>query len=564
MLKNMSIRARLSAVIAFLSIEVLLGAFIGIYSLSLSNEAMRSIYDEQLIPTGHLDRIVRLIDENQLLISKAISGDQALIDDTLKTLSANDEKIESSWAAYTVIPKSAEEMRVAEEFVRARQTFINDAVVPARKALDDYDSFGAIEVLHGPVTKLAVPVQQAIDTLITMQFDTAREKFERSQDSYQLVRNTCIAAVIFGLLAAIAVGIWLVRGICQPLDKAVGFADSVAAGNLTQEITVDSHNETGRLMLALRNMNKSLADIVAQVRTGTENMTTASAEIAAGNADLSARTEQQASSLGETASSMDELTSTVRQNSDNARQANQLAQSAAVVAKRGGEVVSKVVDTMGSINDSSRKIVDIISVIDGIAFQTNILALNAAVEAARAGEEGRGFAVVAAEVRNLAQRSAAAAKEIKLLIDTSVEKVHTGASLVNEAGTTMHEIVSSIERVADIMGEITAATEEQTTGIEQVNKSIAQMDIVTQQNAALVEEAAATAQAMRDHAGALQQAVSLFRVDSAMQPVSMQARPALQAASSKKAISSPPAQRAPATHPKVTATSMQGNDWEEF
>jgi methyl-accepting chemotaxis protein len=265
-------------------------------------------------------------------------------------------------------------------------------------------------------------------------------------------------------------------------------------------------------MDALAHMNNGLRQLVGQVRGSTDTIATASTQIAAGNQDLSARTEQQASSLEETASSMEELTSTVKQNADNARQANGLALSASQIAARGGDVVGQVVDTMASINASSNKIVDIIAVIDGIAFQTNILALNAAVEAARAGEQGRGFAVVATEVRNLAQRSAAAAKDIKLLIGDSVEQVEAGSRLVDQAGATMGEVVASITRVADIMSEITAASQEQSAGIEQVNQAITQMDQVTQQNAALVEEAAAAAEAMQDQANGLSQLVSTFKL----------------------------------------------------
>jgi len=261
-------------------------------------------------------------------------------------------------------------------------------------------------------------------------------------------------------------------------------------------------------------MNASLSHIVGEVRNGTDTIATASNEIAAGNLNLSSRTEQQASSLQETAASMEQLTSTVKQNADNASQANQLAVSASEVAVHGGKVVTQVVSTMGSINASSKKIVDIIGVIDGIAFQTNILALNAAVEAARAGEQGRGFAVVAAEVRNLAQRSASAAKEIKALIDDSVAKVNVGSKLVDQAGSTMEEIVTSIRRVTDIMGEITAASHEQTAGIDQINQAVSQMDQVTQQNAALVEEAAAAAASLQDQAATLAEVVSAFKLDS--------------------------------------------------
>ncbi|MBH1984821.1 MAG: MCP four helix bundle domain-containing protein, partial [Burkholderiales bacterium] len=295
--------------------------------------------------------------------------------------------------------------------------------------------------------------------------------------------------LILGLLAsALGMGCaaYITRAITQPINAAVKVAQTVASGDLTSHIEVHTTEETGQLLQALKDMNSSLVNIVAQVRSGTETIATASTEIASGNLDLSSRTEEQASSLEETASSMEELTATVRQNADNAQQANQLALSASGVAVKGGEVVGKVVETMDAINDSSRKIVDIISVIDGIAFQTNILALNAAVEAARAGEQGRGFAVVASEVRNLAQRSAAAAKEIKTLIGDSVVAVDAGSKLVGEAGNTMAEIVASVQRVTDIMAEISLATQEQSSGIDQINQAIGQMDQVTQQNAALV------------------------------------------------------------------------------
>ncbi|MCJ7800665.1 MAG: methyl-accepting chemotaxis protein, partial [Polaromonas sp.] len=320
----------------------------------------------------------------------------------------------------------------------------------------------------------------------------------------------------------------------------------------------------------------TLRQAVTSVRNGVTTMATASGQIAAGNMDLSSRTEEQASSLQETAASMEELTSTVKQNADNARQANQLAVSASGVAVKGGQVVSQVVDTMGAINTSSRKIVDIIGVIDGIAFQTNILALNAAVEAARAGEQGRGFAVVAAEVRNLAQRSAAAAKEIKTLIGDSVDKVEEGSQQVAEAGRTMDEIVDSVKRVTDIMAEIAAASQEQTQGIEQINQAITQMDQVTQQNAALVEEAAAAAQSLQEQASGLSQVVSVFRLDGAQQldatlsrrtAASNQRSAPQQPPAAKQTIAAPKARRgsAPlASKPSAVAVAAGAGDWEEF
>ncbi len=327
-------------------------------------------------------------------------------------------------------------------------------------------------------------------------------------------RTLVLSLGFAGLIAGIFFAIWITRSITGPLGEAVSVARLVAEGDLTHRIQVKSRDETGQLLSALADMNNSLVMTIGQVHQSTKTIATASSEIASGNADLSARTESQAGSLEETASSMEELTSTVKQNADNARQANQLVISASGVAIKGGEVVGQVVETMGSIKESSRKIVDIIGVIDSIAFQTNILALNAAVEAARAGEQGRGFAVVASEVRNLAQRSAGAAKEIKELISDSVEKVDHGSKLVDQAGQTMGKIVESVRHVADIMAEITAASQEQSSGIEQVNQAITQMDEMTQQNAALVEQAAAAAESMQEEAAALTNAVSVFKLNT--------------------------------------------------
>ena len=371
-----------------------------------------------------------------------------------------------------------------------------------------------------------------------------------------------------GFLSAFSISV--ARSISRPLNEAVRIAQTVAAGDLTSRIEVDGADEASQLLRALKDMNESLVRIVGEVRVSTDTIATASGQIASGNMDLSARTESQASSLEKTASSMEELTSTVKQNADNARQANQLAVSASEVAVKGGSVVTQVVDTMGSINASSKKIVDIIGVIDGIAFQTNILALNAAVEAARAGEQGRGFAVVAAEVRNLAQRSAGAAKEIKTLIGDSVDKVEVGAKLVDQAGATMQEIVDSVRRVTDIMSEITAASQEQMSGIEQVNEAVTQMDSSTQQNAALVEEAAAAAQSLRDQAGKLSQVVSVFKLDggkAVMAKRTIDITPKQQsnaAAALPKKPAAPKIAATPAPRKLSSAAQTSGDDWEEF
>ncbi|OBV40999.1 methyl-accepting chemotaxis protein [Janthinobacterium psychrotolerans] len=439
-----------------------------------------------------------------------------------------------------------------------------------------FNSEGGAKVIANRIDPLNRKMLADINRLLQLQ-QASQQRFMAGSlaDDKQLM---LVLLVLGG--AAVALGAWcavfITRSITLPLSSAVVVAQKVASGELTSRVVVEGRDETSALQQALKDMNDSLVRTVSDVRQGTQTITIASREIASGNADLSARTETQASSLEETASSMEELTSTVKQNADNARQANQLAVSASSVAQQGGSVVAQVVDTMGSIKDSSRKIVDIIGVIDGIAFQTNILALNAAVEAARAGEQGRGFAVVASEVRNLAQRSAGAAKEIKGLIGDSVDKVDAGSRLVDEAGQTMGLIVTSIRQVADIMGEITAATQEQSHGIEEVNQAIAQMDEMTQQNAALVEEAAAAAESMQDQAQRLADAVSIFKlggegdapavVAKAPAPaVAVTAAPPRQVQAAKtKVVAQAPAARAvtPPAAKKLAAAS--GDDWEEF
>ena len=387
-----------------------------------------------------------------------------------------------------------------------------------------------------------------------------------SAETYHSARNQMIGLSLAAILMGLGLGWRITLSITGPINSAVEVAQTIAAGHLDSHIDTRAKDETGQLLLALKEMNDSLHHVCSQVRTGTDAIATASGQIAAGNMDLSSRTEEQASSLEETAASMEELTSTVKQNADNARQANQLAVTASDVASKGGAVVAQVVDTMGAINASAKKIVDIIGVIDGIAFQTNILALNAAVEAARAGEQGRGFAVVASEVRSLAQRSAAAAKEIKVLIDQSVENVEIGTKLVDQAGATMHEIVESVKRVTDVMSEISAANQEQNQGLEQITTAIAQMDTITQQNAALVEEAAAAAATMQDQASNLTQVVSTFKLGDADENAIRQAKPALRAptkAAPPKKIPRPalPAKKSMTMATAKTATT---DDWEEF
>ncbi|WP_229502127.1 methyl-accepting chemotaxis protein [Massilia cellulosiltytica] len=437
--------------------------------------------------------------------------------------------------AYTSSKERAIKAKAAGDTAEAER-ILNQEYVPTSEAYE------------GKQAELVKMQQDRIDTV-------AKEIDNASRHSARMIMIVAGVAVLFGAACA-----WvLANAIVRPIRQAVDLAEKVAGGDLTQHIDASGTCETGALLRALRNMNDSLVAIVAQVRSGTDTIATASAEISAGNMDLSSRTEQQAGSLGTTASTVEELTGTVRQNADNARQASQLSIAASEIATQGGAVVDQVVQTMGAINDSSKKIVDIISVIDGIAFQTNILALNAAVEAARAGEQGRGFAVVAGEVRTLAQRSAAAAKEIKALIVDSVNKVEDGTKLVDQAGMTMSEVVDSIRKVSDIVAEIASASGEQSTGIEQVNHAIADMDSSTQHNAALVEESAAAATALRDQADKLAEVVALFHIDSKAM-TAPKAAPAPAPSRAVVPVKTSVRKPAPKAAPKAAATE----EWETF
>ncbi|HTD03930.1 methyl-accepting chemotaxis protein [Undibacterium sp.] len=392
------------------------------------------------------------------------------------------------------------------------------------EALKQYDQANqnSAQLVDGLVKGMDRPPTQKIDGIvdfILVQADRlVAEARQESQQHYQFSSRLLWGAIAFALVLGATITYWLVRGITRPLHAAVAIAQTAASGDLTSQIRITGTDEIGMLLKSLKEMNESLSTIVNEVRDGTETIATASTEIASGNLDLSSRTEEQASSLEQTASSMEELTSNVKQNAGNAGAASKMALASSEIASRAGLIVSQVVEMMASINHSSKKIVDIIGVIDGIAFQTNILALNAAVEAARAGEQGRGFAVVASEVRNLAQRSAGAAKEIKLLINDSVDKVEAGASLVNQAGHTMVEVVESVKRVSDVLIEITAASQEQNDGIEQINQAVSNMDNVTQQNAALVEQAAAAAESLKEQAQHLTEVVSVFTTDKKQAP----------------------------------------------
>jgi len=514
-LANLKVGARLG--LGFGAVLVLLVGLVTIGLVYMGG--IQGRLESVISDNNHKIRLSNEMVKSTYIESNAIRTTALLADPGAKQLEY--KKIEAARAGYNaaweVLAKtlaSDEGKAIRERIAAAHDAArpLNDKVIELGLANQADEATEKLLFEAGPAT------QRWLDTLqenIDRQGRVIKKVEEEALAAYTQARMLMFAlgglAVVLGTLIA-----WFItRSITRPLQQAVVVASAVAQGDLTQRIEVKSTDETGQLLQALKDMNENLSNIVGDVRGSTDSITTAAKQIAVGNSDLSQRTEEQASSLEETASSMEELTSTVRQNADNAKQANQLAVTASGVAVKGGQMVSEVVQTMASISDSSKKIVDIISVIEGIAFQTNILALNAAVEAARAGEQGRGFAVVAGEVRNLAQRSAAAAKEIKTLIGDSVDKVGTGAKLVDQAGATMTEIVSSVKRVTDIMSEIAAASAEQSAGIEQVNQAITQMDEVTQQNAALVEEAAAAAESLEEQTRGLLEAVSIFKLESA-------------------------------------------------
>ena len=491
------------------------------------------------------------------------------------------ERVDKGWKKYEALPQSAEEAHLWKQFVQEWKAWqeadrkLEEIIVALSKSqseeeqkklfVDFYRQYEAGEPLF-------LAAEATLAKLVELNIALADAAAVEGEAHANASNMAMLLIGAISMLSLAAFGMLSARAILSQIGGepayAAAIADRIASGDLSAEVKLVQGDQTS-MLCAMKKMRDSLATIVAEVRNGADAISSASSQIASGNLDLSSRTEEQASSLEETASSLEELTSTVRQNADNARQANSLAVTASDTAAKGGEVVDEVVTTMGAINESARKIVDIIGVIDGIAFQTNILALNAAVEAARAGEQGRGFAVVAAEVRTLAQRSATAAKEIKALIDDSVQKVESGSRLVDQAGATMVEVVGSVKRVSDIIGEITAASQEQTAGIEQINQAVAQMDEATQQNAALVEEAAAASQSLQDQAATLARAVSVFKLGEgagrtaaaapAVQRAAAPAIPARKLVPSKRAggggLVSPRGQR---------GTTGAAGDWEEF
>ncbi|SAL61420.1 methyl-accepting chemotaxis protein [Caballeronia peredens] len=580
MKKALTIKARLGISMAFLGALLISIGALGLTGMSHSNGAFLDTYAVQMpaaIAVGNAEMYAAR--ERLVFDRAALLAGTPEVASTVERARMMRERADGYWKEYVSLPQSAGEKRLAEAAQEKRlalQAIVDKGV--AAVMANDHDAIVAnAKAMQSTYNELA----NANDALRKFLTEASKKSYEEAQERYLWFRALSLTAIALGIAAAAFAWVSLRRAIARPLEAALGHFDAIAAGDLRREVVVTSRDEMGLLLEGLARMRASLLSTVRTVRSGSESIASATQQIAAGNTDLSSRTEEQASALQETASSMEELTGTVRQNADNARQASALAANASEIAGKGSAVVNQVVDTMGEINRSSSKIADIISIIEGIAFQTNILALNAAVEAARAGEEGRGFAVVAGEVRSLAQRSSAAAKEIKELIDTSVARVQTGSTLVDEAGRTMTEIIGAVQRVTDIMGEIAAASEEQSSGIEQVSRAVTQMDEVTQQNAALVEEAAAAAQSLEDQAGRLRQAVAVFQVTDGAAPASAPAaaiasrvtvaakaghKPAMAAMPAMKPAKASERRTTPAPVPaaKAAAVSEANGDWETF
>ncbi|TDQ89895.1 methyl-accepting chemotaxis protein [Paraburkholderia silvatlantica] len=519
MLQRWSIRTTLTGVgVILVALTVLVGA-LGLVALGRASDAFTEIVQ------GDLAAMHALNDASSYLLRTRVAIDRASAltaagqaDDAKKAIDRAQEllgKSNEAWQAFQNAPKSGLDAATLDALAAKRAALMQDGVQPEFAALRANDQPAYHAIADTKISPMFVDYDNVAGPLAQALEDSAQAREVGAHEKIAVMRIAIGVVIAVALVLVVAIR-FAIRGlIVQPLADAVTCFERIAHGDLSRPVTVYSENEIGRLFGGIKRMQESLVTLVSAVHTGASSIDVGAREIAMGNTDLSQRTEQQAASLQETASSMEQLTGTVRQNAENARQASQLAVNASDIATRGGEVVGEVVNTMQGIAASSAKVVDIISVIEGIAFQTNILALNAAVEAARAGEQGRGFAVVAGEVRSLAQRSASAAKEIKELINDSAEKVQSGSQLVGRAGTTMEEILQAVRRVTDIMGEISAASEEQSGGIEQVNRAVTQMDTVTQQNAALVEQAAAAAASLEEQTRQLQNVLGAWTTDGA-------------------------------------------------
>ena len=512
-MSKLTIRFLLIATMAFMGIMLIIGGAMGYFGVFTGNGIIQAMYKEKLPSALAIDRAqINLLMARDELNRALARSDQDGVTQAIDKSQDFAKRADEAWKTFQVLPKNADEQKLAAATDAARAAFIDRAYAPMLSAIKAGNKDEATRVDAETANKLFGDFAQHIDQLSAYQLKAAQQQYQSTQSAFVLFSLLDLFGVA-GCLVAVSISAFiLLRRISRPLKTLLSQFSLIGDGDLTQRNSSTSVDEMGQLLNGLENMRQSLMQTVSMVRQASASIDVSSGELAAGNSDLSNRTESQAGSLEQTASSMEQFTSAVKQNADSASEANTLAMAASEVASKGGQAVGEVVQTMASIKESSGKIVDIIGVIDNIAFQTNILALNAAVEAARAGEQGRSFAVVATEVRHLAQRSAEAAKQIKTLIGDSVEKVDAGAKLADHAGQTMDEIVVSIKNVSNIMSEITTASFEQSKGISEVNRAIAKMDEVTQQNAALVEQAAASSASMQEQVDKLKHAVHVFKI----------------------------------------------------
>ncbi|GFE83163.1 methyl-accepting chemotaxis protein [Steroidobacter agaridevorans] len=567
---SLSIRARIIGTLVVLALSMLIVGSLGLYGMNGIVDDLEQMFSRRVVGAAQLGELKAKELDRQAMISLEVLADDpatvSRIQAEVRELDATANRLLKEFGDTQITPEG--QAKFAK--VKAAHDGLERSIEQINAALTTNDDERAAKLIVDQLDPAFGVLNAALDDASQHQFKRAEDSLAAAQGEFRTSRAIAIGSMIIALALAIVFALFLMRAIMSGLSTAMNVAEQIADGHLGHRIDTTRRDEFGVMLSALKRMDEKLHEIVGSVRSASDAVGGAASQLSRGNDDLSQRTQEQASALEETASSMEEMTATVKQNADNARQANQLASGARGQAERGGEVVSRAVGAMEEINNSSRKIADIISVIDEIAFQTNLLALNAAVEAARAGEQGRGFAVVASEVRSLAQRSATAAKEIKDLIGDSVEKVRSGSALVDESGKVLGEIMESVNKVSDIVAEIAAASEEQAQGIDQVNNAVTQMDDTTQQNAALVEEAASAAKSMEQQAQQLVEEISFFRTTHTSAPVQSSTVITTKPSASVRPIARPVAKRSaakPAARPAPAPMAKASGDdsaWQEF
>ena len=512
----MTIRGKLTALLAGICMMLVGIAGVGVYGEMETHSGLEEVYEERTLSVGRISKIRHLLMEEYMAARDAVNDpSRQKIDALERTLEDDHERIEALWQTYASRTLEGAERRLADAFASARAVFTEDGLEPTLAALQAGDLVEAYGLAKGPLAETFAGSLAAIEALVNFEIQAARAKHLQEQTLFANLRTGMISVIVVSVALSVVLGGLLVRSIVQPLGRAVVLADAIAEGDLSQDVESDGQDETGQLLTAMGDMSRNLRKLVGEIQDMSDTVAEETAHLAEGNTSLSQRTEEQAASLEETASSMEQMGATVRQSAESTVRANGFAADARTAAEKGGAVIDDATAAMSELNASAERVASIVGVIDDLAFQTNLLALNAAVEAARAGESGRGFAVVASEVRSLAERSASSAREIRTLIQTSVSEIQNGSALVEDSGRTLADIVDRVKKVSDIVRELAAAAEEQSSGIDQVGRAIAQLDEVTQQNAAMVEEAAASSRTQADLAERLRGLVTGYRTRQA-------------------------------------------------